>query len=78
MGVIRVGKDVYEELKRLKVKIGARSMSELISILIRIAKNEIDRFDGDPTIFLKTLKYAGEAGEDDSEKIDELLYGVDN
>lgn len=76
MSVIRVGKDVYEELRRLKVKVGAKSMSELISILIRIAMEEVDKFKGDPAVFLKTLKYAGEAGEHDSEKVDELLYGV--
>lgn len=50
-------------------------MSELIALLVKIARSELDRFRGDPRVFLETLKHAGEAGENDSERIDELLYG---
>lgn len=75
ISVVRVRRDVYEKLKKLKVKVGARSIAELISILVEIAESELDKFHGDPKVFLKTLKYAGEAGKYDSERVDELLHG---
>ena len=75
MSVVRVRRDVYEKLKKLKARVGAKSMSELISVLIEVAERELDRFHGDPEVFLSSLKYAGEAGKYDSEKVDELLYG---
>ena len=75
MSVIRVRQDVYQELKRLRQRLKAKSMSELIELLVDIAKRELDKTRGDPRVFLKTLKYAGDAGENDSEQIDELLYG---
>ncbi len=74
MSVIRVRKDVYERLRRLKVEVGARSMAELISILVEIAEKELDKFHGDPKVFLETLKYASEGRREDSEKVNELLY----
>ncbi len=75
MSVIRVRQDVYQELKRLRQRLKVKSMSELIELLVDIAKRELDKTRGDPRVFLKTLKYAGDAGENDSERIDELLYG---
>jgi len=75
MSVVRVRKDVYDRLRKLKVKVGAKSMTELISILVEIAEKELDKFHGDPRVFLETLKYAGEGGREDSERVDELLYG---
>jgi len=78
MSVIRVNAEVYEELKKLKRKLGAKSMSELISLLIKVSKEELDKFKASPYPFLRTLKFAGEAGEHDSERIDELLYGENN
>jgi len=78
VAVVRVREDVYEELKRMKVKVGAKSMSELISLLLRIASDRIDSFKGDPSVFLETLRYAGDAGEHDSERLDELVYGVED
>ena len=75
MSVIRVSEEVYKELKKMKKKVGARSMSELISLLIKVSSRELEKFSGDPIAFLKTLKLAGEAGEYDSEKVDEILYG---
>ena len=75
MSVIRVSEEVYEELKRLKKRVGAKSMSELISMLIKASREKLDEFSGDVSTFLKTLKYAGEGGKYDSERVDELLYG---
>jgi len=75
MAVIRVSEETYEELKKLMKLAGARSISELISLLLKLSYREIDRFNGDPRAFLDTLKYAGDAGKHDSEKVDELLYG---
>ncbi|RLE81104.1 MAG: hypothetical protein DRJ51_04490 [Thermoprotei archaeon] len=75
MSVIRVSEETYNELKKLKRKVGAKSMAELISLLVRISKEKIDEFHGAPATFLRTLKFASEAGEYDSERVDELLYG---
>ena len=78
MGVIRVSDEVYLELKKLKRKIGVRSMSELILLLIKSSYKELDKFKGDPKIFLKTLKMAGNGGKYDSENVDKILYGGEN
>ena len=78
MSVIRVRRDVYEELKKLKVKTGASSMSEVISLLLKTVGDKIDRFESEPDILLRSLKYAGEAGRRDSERLDELLYGAED
>ena len=75
VGVIRVSEEVHEELRRLKKKLGAKSMSELILMLIRASSKELDRFNGNERAFLETLRYAGKAGKYDSERVDELLYG---
>ena len=78
MGVIRVSDEVYLELKKLKRKIGVRSMSELILLLIKSSYKELDKFKGDPRIFLKTLKMAGNGRKYDSENVDKILYGEEN
>ena len=75
MGVIRVSEEVHRELERLRRRVSAKSMSDLIALLIELSRDRLDRFKGNPEVFLKTLKHAGEAGERDSERIDELLYG---
>jgi len=44
-------------------------MAESISILVEIAEKELDKFHGDPKVFLETLKYAVESRGEDSEKL---------
>jgi predicted CopG family antitoxin len=78
MSVIRVSEETYEELKKLMKLTGAKSMSELISFLVKVSQKEIDRFNGNPRTFLSTLKYTRSAGKYDSEKVDELLYGEEH
>ena len=75
VSVIRVNREVRAKLEELKRKTGVKSMSELIKILIEISEKELDKFKGDPKVFLRTLKAAGEAGRYDSERVDEILYG---
>jgi len=53
-------------------------MSELILLLIKSSYKELDKFKGDPKIFLKTLKMAGNGGKYDSENVDKILYGGEN
>lgn len=67
--------EVRARLEELKRKVGAKSMSELIRILIEVSEREVDKFKGDPKAFLETLREAREAGRYDSERIDEFLYG---
>ncbi len=75
MSVVRVRRDVKDRLEKLRKKVGAKSMSELIAILVDIGERELDKFRGDLGALTRSLRFAGEAGRDDSEKIDELLYG---
>ncbi len=75
MSAIRVRAEVKDRLERLKKKTGAKSMSELIAILVDIGEKELDKFKGNIEALNKSLKFAGEAGREDSERIDELLYG---
>jgi len=75
-GVIRVESETREKLEILKKKLGAKSMSQLLKIIVDVAEKELDKFKGNPKIFLKTLKFAGEAGTHDSEQVDKLLYGA--
>ncbi|RLE62464.1 MAG: hypothetical protein DRJ38_09570 [Thermoprotei archaeon] len=75
MSVIRIRAGVKDRLERLKRKTGVKSMSELIAILVEIGEKELDRFEGNIEALSKSLKFAGEAGRRDSERIDELLYG---
>ncbi|MHA1582953.1 MAG: hypothetical protein ACTSYM_10750 [Candidatus Baldrarchaeia archaeon] len=74
--VIRVESETREKLEVLKKKLGAKSMSQLLKIIVDVAEKELDKFKGNPKIFLKTLKFAGEAGTHDSEQVDKLLYGA--
>nr|MDO8044878.1 hypothetical protein [Candidatus Baldrarchaeota archaeon] len=74
--VIRVERETREKLEVLKKKLGVRSMSQLLKIIVNVAEKELDKFKGNPEVFLKTLKFAGEAGTHDSEQVDKLLYGA--
>jgi len=76
--VIRVDSETREKLEILKKKIGAKNMSQLVRLIVDVAERELDKFKGDPKVFLKTLKFAGEAGTHDSEQIDQLLYGAED
>jgi hypothetical protein len=72
--VIRVSPEVRDRLEVLKRKLRVKSMSKLLEIIISAAEKELDRWEGDPDVFFESLKFSGEAGERDSEQVDELLY----
>jgi hypothetical protein len=72
--VIRVSPEVCDRLEVLKRKLRVKSMSKLLEIIINAAEKELDRCEGDPEAFFKSLRFSGEAGERDSEQVDELLY----
>nr|MDO8080321.1 hypothetical protein [Candidatus Freyarchaeota archaeon] len=72
--VIRVSSEIRDRLKVLKRKLRVESMSKLLEILINAAEKELDRWKGAPDVFFESLRFSGEAGERDSEQVDELLY----
>jgi len=74
--VIRISRETREKLEALKKKVGTKNMSQLLKLIVEVAEKELDKFKGDPEVFLETLKFAGEAGEQDSEQVDKLLYGA--
>ncbi|MEX2706433.1 MAG: hypothetical protein Q6352_014455 [Candidatus Freyrarchaeum guaymaensis] len=73
--VIRVSREVRERLEVLKRKMNVKSMSKLLEIITEVAEKELDQWEGSPEAFFESLKFSGEAGERDSERVDELLYG---
>ncbi len=73
--VIRVKKEDAERLKALKKALGLKSISDVVSLMIKTAEEELDKFKGDINALIKSMKYLGEAGEKDSEMVDRLLYG---
>ncbi|WXG41515.1 MAG: hypothetical protein WED07_12240 [Candidatus Freyarchaeum deiterrae] len=72
--VIRISPEVRDRLEILKRKLRIKSMSKLLEIIINTAEKELDRWEGDPDVFFESLRFSGEAGERDSEQVDELLY----
>lgn len=73
--VIRVKREDAERLKALRKALGLKSISDVISLVIEAAEEELDKFKGNINALIKSLKYLGEAGERDSEMVDQLLYG---
>ena len=73
--VIRVKKEDAERLKTLKRALGLKSISDVVSLIIKTAEEELDKFRGNINALVKSMKYLGEAGERDSEMVDRLLYG---
>lgn len=72
--VIRVSPEVRDRLEVLKRKLRVKSMSKLLEIIIDTAEKELDKWKGEPDAFFESLRFSGEAGERDSEQVDELLY----
>jgi len=71
---IELDETTARRLESLRKKLGVRSLDRLIKILLDEAERKLDEFKGKPEAFLRSLRFAGEAGEQDSERVDELLY----
>lgn len=41
------------KLEALKKKIGAKSISQLLKLVVEIAEKELDKFKGNPKVFLE-------------------------
>ena len=75
VSTIEVDEEVVRRLEALRKRLGAPSLSRLIEMLLEEAEKKLGEFKGNPEVFISSLRAAGEAGELDSERVDELLYG---
>ncbi len=71
---IELDETTVKRLESLRRKLGVRSLDKLIKMLLDEAERRLDEFKGKPETFLRSLRFVGEAGERDSERVDELLY----
>ncbi len=71
---IRVSVEDKRKLERLSKRLNV-NFTDALRFAIEVAEREADRFKGDVSAVLASLKHARDIGETDAEKVDEYLYG---
>jgi len=72
---IRISIEDKERLMRIAKLIKAKRIVDALRYALDAAERELSKCSVDPTIMLKTLKYARDIGETNAEELDKYLYG---
>mgnify|MGYP000067651807 CR=1 FL=1 len=72
---IRISLEDKRRLERLAKLMGNKSLADTLRYVLSIAEREFERYKGDLSAVLSSLKYAKDVGETNAEEVDKYLYG---
>lgn len=71
---IRISAEDKKKLEKLSRKLN-KNLTETLRYAVAVAEKEIDKFRGNLSVVLSSLKEARDIGETNAEKVDAYLYG---